>query len=130
MCNYCNSATCGCGGSFWSSGYQRLCRDCCGNIRVANSGCGCQQNCGCGDTNGTDSNGNTAARSGFTYLTFCGNGLGTTNAANTASTSSCGCASSTANNYDWYYARQYGLLGYSGCPCGSSYTYDTVTQTT
>lgn len=67
-CNGCNSCN---GNSWWNSGFQRICRDCNGNIRVSNNGCGC----GCNGTS-TASNGNGCG---------CGcNGTSTTN-------NGCGC---------------------------------------
>ncbi len=144
MCNYCNSFASGCGwNGLWRTGYQRLCRDCNGNIRVntcnGGCGCGCQNSCGCSNSccnnhccnNGCDNstgnndntNGNTGG--GFTCVTVCGNRA---NAATSTGNTSRGCGYTTnANATDYYYARQYGLLPYGGCACGSDYTYDTVT---
>ena len=86
-CNNCN----GCNGTW---GNQRVCRDCCGNLRIMN---GCLRNttfgngCGCGGYNRTTNTRN-------------GNGCG------------CGCANttsatSTTTNGETYYNRQYCLNG-------------------
>ncbi|MBR2646421.1 MAG: hypothetical protein IKD47_02555 [Clostridia bacterium] len=131
MCNlYTTSATNGCGynygngcGSwFWNSGYQRVCRDACGNIRCNQSCtncchyCPCNQCCGCGNNGNMGNNGNTGTtddttgntgNGGFTCVTFCGN----TNAAAVAR------SATTANYADGYYARSYGC-GRNRRSCG------------
>ncbi len=132
MCNFCNSSTnvstcnqsSGCSSTCnsWWSHYQSICRDCCGNIHVRKCPCNrcntcntcnsCEQsNCGCGcGSNNNSYTPNTNGNVGVAYLSYCGNG----NATNTSSG-------------DLYYARQYGLLGSSSCPCSVGYNY---TQTT
>ncbi len=101
---------------------QRICRDCCGNIWVrqtTNCNCGCNNGCGCGNNgNGsTSSNNGNGNGQGFACVTFCGN----------SSNSSGQTTTSTAYNYDEYYARQYGLNGYGGgcaargSQCGCNY---------
>ncbi len=138
MCNFCNvssgcsgtttASSCGygCTQSFWNGGLQRICRDCYGNIRVRQSGCGCNagcgcsstsqcgSNCGCGCSNNVNNGNSENNNGGFTCVTFCGNARNTGTTANT-STSNCG---------DLYYARQYGLLPYSSCPCSVGYNYN------
>ena len=70
--SYCNY---GCGNSWWNSGYQSICRDCCGNIRVNTN---CQHCCSCcnvcgnnGSTPENNTNGNST-NNGFSCVTFCG----------------------------------------------------------
>lgn len=116
----CNTSTYNtCGGGYGGCAKQTLCRDCCGNLRMAQTRmncCGCHNLCGCNTSadNGTSTqNGNGQTNGRFTCVTFCG----TNN--NGASTASAG---------DLYYARQYGLYPY-GCyrSCGCS--LDVVNET-
>lgn len=164
MCNTCNSSVfsgsgCGCnscGNSLFNLfggnscgcnsccnngsnfGFQRICRDCNGNIRVRNSNCcgcnGCSNNwnwwnngwngwnwwnngCNC-DCSSDWSNGNS--RSGdIRLITVCGNSGNTDNSRQ--SRNSDNDTTRASDNGDDYYARQYGLNGRSGrssCGCG------------
>ena len=152
MCNVCNSGiygygccgrgvnttvntvnttnTTGNGGyvcGYWNGGYQRMCRDACGNILTRNTGgcqrqtcccpCHCHHTCGCGCGNGGNGgNGGTAGNNGngttggngiFRCVTFCGygNGLVQTN------------GTQTTNDAAAYYARQYGLTCDDNADC-------------
>lgn len=134
MCNTCNSSVytrCsnGCG---WQNGFgntynfQRICRDCCGNIRVA-EGCGCHN----GDYHNVCAQwlwnllfGNTYCncrcnRCGYTAQTTNSNGFGCGYTAQTASTNGFGCGytAQTANTNVFgcgYTARSTN----TGCGCG------------
>ena len=138
MCNRCNSnasysnSSCGCGcncgcntccgngwGNFWDSGYQSICRDCSGNIRVNNCGrCGSQRNSGClyalSETAQTTNTASCGYANNAANTASCGYA---NNAANTASASGCGGCG---------YSRQYGLTPTSCCfgstfgSCGSA----------
>ena len=137
-----NTNSC-CGNGFWNlfNGYQRVCRDSCGNLRViSTNNCGynygnrCRYQCGChncchccchqccngcscggtGSGTGTGTgNGTGTTTGGYGCIVLCGNTLGT----GTASTTSCGgySAGQTVSSGDAYYARQYGLYGRSSC---------------
>ena len=134
MCNTCNSSVynrCSCGTTY---GCQRICRDCCGNIRV-NNNCGCQ--------NGTNYNGcaqwlwnlllgNTYCQRNhclYAAQTANTNGFGCGYTAQTANTNGYGCGytAQTTNGYGCGYTAQttngYGC-GYTaqtattGCRCG------------
>ncbi len=136
MCNFSNCGnSCGCNScaqsSLWNTGYQCICRDGCGNIRVRSccgcntqSNCGCSNNCNCnnncGCNNDNSNNSSNSRGNGFTCFTFSGNNV---NSQNTGS---------TVSNGDSYYARQYGLYSGSRCPCSYSYNYNgfDTTQTT
>ena len=126
-----NNRSGGCSCGCWNGGWQRVCRDACGNLMVrnANSGCGCQCNCchhqcGCNTGNGTvgnngttGSNGGTGTNNGvFCCVTFCGygNDYGTTTV---QPRSGCRCGSS-------YYARQYGLTCDGNGECTYNFTND------
>ena len=154
MCNLCNSGVYGygcCSGGtgstvnttntfdngrfvcgYWNGGYQRMCRDACGNIITRNTG-GCQRQtcccpcyrpcgCGCGGNNGgttgnnggtsTGNNGNgvTGGNGIFRCITFCGYGNGGTQTTATNGTVGATCA-------DAYYARQYGLTCDGNAEC-------------
>lgn len=116
MYNTCYAGTntrtgCGnCGGWNWfgnACGTQRVCRDCCGNLRVQNvTGCCCHRcnQCQCngtGNDTGTAGNGNgTGTNGGFRCITICG-------ANNTTQTTA------GVDYGEAYYAQQYGLGG--GC---------------
>lgn len=122
MCNTCNT-------SYFSGGcysQQKMCRDCCGNVWIRLPHCGCGHNscCGGGAIGGGIGGGivggtvgGTSSTGNFQCVTFCGNdnGLIGTNAL-------------SSNGYaDEYYARQYGLYGYSGrCGCCSTSTTTTT----
>ena len=132
-------------GSLFGTTQQSICRDGCGNIRVRTGynccpcSCHCGCHCGCGhcgcgnnDGNGTQGNqngtqGNSGGggnqNGGFTCVTFCGNTGNTLSAANTNTQTTM----QTCPNFDWYYARQYGLLPRRtcGCGCGGMQAYNT-----
>ncbi len=107
--NTCNNTWnngCGCNANGW--GFQRICRDCCGNIRVNNTNtcCGCSTrntgNNGCGCSNGNIYGGT------LRVIAFGGN-------ADNATTET------ATNGGESYYARQYGLGSYrNSCCCGSN----------
>ena len=119
-----NGCSCGC----WNGGWQRVCRDACGNIVVRNVNCCCNQNasCGCGNC-GCSGNGNASSSTGsnqncnqncnqngngfFRCVTFCGYG---NNSVQTRSNSGCGWAS--------YYARQYGLTCDDNAECAYNFS--------
>ena len=133
------ACSCGC----WNGGWQRVCRDGCGNLIVRNvntcntCGCGCGNSCGCchhtccnSNGNGTGNNGNTAgngntngnANGVFRCVTFCGYGVGQTNATQTNASQinnrfGCNCAAA-------YYARQYGLSCDDNGECSYNFTND------
>ena len=113
MCNVCNASvythggcgyiarnTCGCGfwNALWNTATQSICRDCCGNIHVRQTGCGC-------------CNYHTNVQN----VNACGYGANVGNAGctvnGTATATTCGrCQSPLAGlNGDAYYARLYGL---------------------
>ena len=106
-----------------NTGFQRICRDCNGNIRVINdvgasSCCGCQHcHCGCGcgcggNGSGSGTSGNaTNGNGGFGCVTICG---ATSNVGTTSGTTT-----TNVITNDEYYARQYGLgCRRSRCGCG------------
>lgn len=99
--NSCNN--CCCNGSLWNSGYQRICRDCCGNIHVNQCGCNqCWNGCSNGSTTTTTGNGN-----GSSCCAVCSTGSQTL----------------ATLSGDAYYARLYGLntgSGRSTCGCSCS----------
>ena len=144
MCNLYNSGGYGCCGGttnttnttnttgtrfvcgYWNGGYQRMCRDACGNVLTRNTGaqrqtccCPCYHTCGCGCGNGCNGGGNGGTTTGnngtgttggngfFRCVTFCGygNGLLQTN------------GTSTTNDAAAYYARQYGLTCDDNADC-------------
>ena len=141
-----NSCGCnnGCGCNSWGNwGFQRICRDCNGNIRVRNS-CGCSGNTwnwdGCnsccnGNTwnwnngcnsccNGCDNNNDASV-----FFTRSGNGnvrcvsfCNTNNTSNTSDTSNTSNRSSGCIDGNAFFARQFGLTsgrsGRSSCNCG------------
>lgn len=88
MCNTCNAnvtSNCRrsygcCNGCFCNNGStfsQRVCRDCCGNIRVNQWGCGSCNCCGCNNGNAasnTSDNGYNGYGQSFTCVSFCGKG--------------------------------------------------------
>ena len=130
--NLFNGNCCGCN-SGYNPCYQRICRDCNGNIRVSNSStCGWSTwNNGCNGGWSTWNNGwngnsghsgcgceNGNARSAdIRLITVCGNS-GNTDNSRRSRHSECDTAA-TSENGDDYYDRQYGLNGRSGrCPCG------------
>ena len=111
---------------YWNGGYQRMCRDSCGNVLTRNTGaqrqtccCPCYHTCGCGCGNGCNGGGNGGTTTGnngtgatggngfFRCVTFCGygNGLLQTN------------GTSTTNDAAAYYARQYGLTCDDNADC-------------
>lgn len=99
-----NNHSCGCGNwsnSVWGqNGCQRICRDCCGNLRITqfSNGCGCNNGCSCNNGCGCNSG------------CGCNNGCGGVQA-NVFTQSS-------RSSNDYYYARQYGLNGRSSrCGC-------------
>ena len=119
MCNTCYTGAmqrtgCGaCGEWNWvgnTCGTQRVCRDCCGNLRVQNvPACGCftpYNRCGFGNGTAVAQNSGTGNgfNGGFRCITFCGLNNTTQTTAQTTTGVDCGEA---------YYARQYGL----GCGC-------------
>ena len=127
MCNVCNSggnccgvtntsANNGCGCWGWFGTCQRLCRDCNGNIRVLNNGCGCNScgcnRCGCCNNNRSGNGcGCCNGNNGCDSITVFGNNVRVTGSANDTST------------FDDYYARQYALNGRNNrcgdrCGCG------------
>ena len=98
------SNTCGCNNSCGNWGLQRVCRDCCGNLRVYTpfNSCGCWNGC----SNGCLYN---RTNSGCHSCNVC------------AQTFS---SAQTSINGDDYYANQYGLNGRSnrcGCSLGVNY---------
>ena len=135
---------CGWNGNAWS--FQRICRDCQGNIRVINNGngCGCNQtwNNGCNQTwnNGCGHHG------GFSALVFPINGTAATyngcqRTCGGTTYNGCqrtcggttynGCVNALTVTNDAYYARLYGLTGNTGttrcgCTCGNAYTNSTL----
>ncbi len=145
---------CGCGGNTW--GFQRICRDCQGNIRVinnCNNGCGCNQgwNNGCsqGWNNGCSQgwNGGCGHQGGFSALVFpiangggtgyngcqrtCGSGYNGCQNTSTRATTCGGCVNALTVTNDVYYARLYGLTGRGGttrcgCNCGNAYLGSTA----
>ena len=147
MCNLCNTGIYGRNGypygvnttgntvntiqtcGYWNGGYQRMCRDACGNIIARNTG-GCQRqtyccpccrpcHCGCGcggGNNGGTGNGGTVGNNGngttgnngvFQCVTFCGYGNGGTQTTGVQ----------PVNNAAAYYARQYGLTCDDNAEC-------------
>ena len=117
----CGRVICG----YWNGGYQRMCRDACGNILTRNM-CGCQRptcccpccrpcGCGCGGGNGNgggtagnNGNGTTNGNGGFSCVTFCGYGNNLTQPTGVATTN---------NNAAAYYAQQYGLTCDDNAEC-------------
>ena len=144
-CGCRNRFSCGWNGNAWC--FQRICRDCQGNIHVINNGngcgCGCNQtwNNGCNQTwngcggfnalviptNGTAATYNGCQRTcGSTYNTTY-NGCQRTCGATTYG----GCVNALTVTNDAYYARLYGLTGSTGttrcgCTCGNAYTNSTA----
>ncbi len=145
----------GCGGCNRNNGCsQRVCRDCCGNLRIQNTAtaCNCGNNgwgfwswlndlFGCG-TSTTNNGCNT-----------CGCGCGTATANSRCSNCGCGCGTATANNgngnygygnrcgccnrggnttttSDGYYARQYGYGNRCGCCSAYDHYVNAYTTTT
>lgn len=135
MCNTCSYYTGGCynntqantitGGCTQTCGFQRMCRDYCGNIWVRQNCSSCCNSCGCCSQNNdaTSGNANGTTGNGYGCFTICGR-LYQGTAQNTRTTQTCG------QNVDLYYARQYGGCAYGGC-CGGGYaTNFTVTDAT
>ena len=107
---------------YWNGGYQRMCRDACGNVLTRNVGC-CQRptcccpccrpcGCGCGNgngggTSGNNGNGTPNGNGGFSCVTFCGYGNALTQAT----------GAQPVNNAAAYYARQYGLTCDDNAEC-------------
>ncbi|MBR2374999.1 MAG: hypothetical protein IKA88_01790 [Clostridia bacterium] len=144
MCNRCHTTVikqtcCGCTGcNFWNTlfnnGFQYICRDACGNIRV-NGGNTCS--CGCGNTTTTNAttngcgccyyNGNTQ-----TNGTGCGcyHNYNTQQTTNGNYATGFGCCRrgwnvtddvATTTDGETYYARQYGCGQTRGNTCGCGY---------
>lgn len=154
MCNFCNSGVytrtgygCGCGTTtvngtatvngtgrttagytcgYWNGGYQRMCRDACGNILTRNTcGYGCHQHCcpcwqpcHCCCGNGNGNGGGTAGNNGGT----AGNGNGTTGNGVFRCITFCGYGNNltqqtATNNAAAYYAQQYGLTCDDNAEC-------------
>lgn len=134
MCNVCNSggnccgftntsANNGCGCWGWFGTCQRLCRDCNGNIRVLNNGCGCNS-CGCNRCRPC----NCCVCCRNNYACPCCVGCNVNNGCGGITTFGTNGVNSTvsANNFstnDDYYNRQYALNGRSNrcgdrCGCG------------
>lgn len=127
MCNRCHTTIikqtcCDCQpcnllNTLFNNGFQYVCRDACGNIRVnngcRNTGCGygcgygnttqANTGCGCGFGNTTQTNTNGAYPTGFGC---CRRGYGTTDAVE------------TTTDGETYYARQYGCGRNSRTTCG------------
>ena len=108
---------------YWNGGYQRMCRDACGNVLTRNVGCyqrqtccpccrPCGCGCGCGNGNGggtagNTGNGTTNGNGGFSCVTFCGYGNPLTQTTGVQ----------PVNNAAAYYARQYGLTCDDNAEC-------------
>ena len=107
---------------YWNGGYQRMCRDACGNVLTRNlcgsqrqnCCCPCYHPCGCGTGNGNgggtagnNGNGTTNGNGVFRCVTFCGYGNPLTQTSGTQ----------TTNDAAAYYARQYGLTCDDNAEC-------------